>query len=118
MSLSLCFAVLSLAGTGCLVASAPAVDKDPAQVTQRGPISIIQQKGPLDQPLEEILPVHVNTTDIYTLKKVPGISHRAAREIVNYRDKNGKYTSLDQLIGFPGISESDIPELEKYLTLE
>lgn len=112
--------VFTLAGLFILISTASAGDMAPVQMQmkKREPITIIQQKGPLEPPLEKYLPINVNTTDIYTLKKVPGISRRAARDIVNYRDKNGKYTSLDQLVGFPGIRESDIAELKKYLTLE
>jgi hypothetical protein len=115
-----CFlAVLALAGI-CLISSAPAEDQPPVQMRmqKQEPITIIQKKTPLDQPLEAILPVNVNATDIATLKKIPGISSKAAREIIYYRDRHGKYTSLEQLVGFPGISESDIPELKKYLILE
>lgn len=113
-----CFlAVLALAGI-CRISSAPAEDQPPVQMQKQEPISIIQKRSPLDQPLEAILPINVNATDIATLKKVPGISSKAAREIIYYRDRHGKYTSMEQLVGFPGISESDIPELKKYLTLE
>lgn len=93
--------------------------QEPAQLpTQRKSPVIWQLKTPLEQPLEEILPINVNTTDAETLMRVPGINRTAARQIVNHRDKNGDYSSLDQLAGFSGISETSIFQLKKYLTVE
>lgn len=77
---------------------------------------IIKKKTPLDKPLE--LPVNINTADAKTLMQVPGINRTAARQRVNHRDRNGKYTSLDQLVGFSGISRSSIHQLRKYLSVK
>ncbi|MDY0350982.1 MAG: helix-hairpin-helix domain-containing protein [Desulfobulbaceae bacterium] len=84
---------------------------------KRPPV-IFKKKTPLDQPLEEILPVNINTADAATLMKVPGINRRAARQIVNYRDRHGRYASLDEIAGFSGISRMDIPQLRNYLVVE
>lgn len=80
------------------------------------PPVIIKKKTPLDKPLS--LPVNINTADAKTLMQVPGINRTAARQIVNYRDRNGKYTGLDQLVGFSGISNSSIHQLDKYLSVQ
>lgn len=82
------------------------------------PIVIYQKKTPLDQPLEEILPININSADAATLMKVPGINRTAARQIVNQRDREGKYTDLEQLVGFSGISRHNIPQLRDYLVVE
>jgi len=50
--------------------------------------------------------------------KVPGINRRAARQIVNHRDGHGKYTSLDEIVGFSGISRVNIHQLRNYLVVE
>ena len=90
----------------------------PASPSPSSPPIIVKKKTPLDQPLEAILPVNVNTTDAKTLMRVPGINRKAARQIVNHRDRNGKYFSIDQLAGFSGISETSVLQLKKYLTVK
>ncbi len=77
---------------------------------------LLKKKTPLDKPLE--YPFNVNTADAKTLMRVPGINRTAARQIVNHRDRNGDYTSIDQLAGFSGISEARIFQLKKYLSVQ
>ena len=80
------------------------------------PSVTIKKKTPLDKPL--FLPVNINTADAKTLMQVPGINRTAAGQIVNHRARNGKYTSLDQLVGFSDISNSSIHQLDKYLSVQ
>ncbi len=71
-----------------------------------------------EKPLEAILPINVNTADEKTLTRVPGINKNAAKQIIQNRDKNGKYTKLEQLIGFSGIGETSVYRLKKYLVVK
>lgn len=105
---------------GLIATSALALDAVnlPVEPSPSSPPKIYKKKTPLDQPLEAILPINVNTTDAKTLMRVPGINRTAARQIVNRRDRNGKYTSIDQLVGFSGISETSVFQLKKYLTVK
>lgn len=78
------------------------------------PVSITK-KTPLDKQIE--LPININSADAKTLMLVPGINRTAARQIVNHRSRRGKYSGLDEIIGFSGISENSIKQLQKYLVV-
>ncbi len=50
-------------------------------------------------------PVNINTADAATLaQELKGIGESRARAIVAYREKNGAFTSADQLTGVKGIT--------------
>ena len=50
--------------------------------------------------------IDINVADEATLMSVKGIGEKRAAAIVAYRDKNGSFKSIDELIQVQGISES------------
>lgn len=46
---------------------------------------------------EEFVKINLNTALAYDLEKLPGISKAKAKRIVNYREENGDYESIDDL---------------------
>jgi competence protein ComEA len=50
--------------------------------------------------------IDINVADEATLMSVKGIGEKRAAAIVAYRDKNGSFRSVDELIEVQGISES------------
>ena len=61
-------------------------------------------------------PVDVNSASEQQLMSVPGIGASLAKRIVDFRDKNGKFTSVDDLMKVQGIGEKSIEKLRPYLT--
>lgn len=59
----------------------------------------------------------VNTAGAALLGRVPGIGPAVAARIVELRDEEGAYTSLDQLLDVAGMSESRLSRARPYLTL-
>ncbi len=49
--------------------------------------------------------INLNTADEYTLTKVPGIGKLIASRIVEYRQKNGKFKSVEELKNIKGIGK-------------
>lgn len=57
----------------------------------------------------ELLPgalIDINTAAAEELKLLPGIGDALAKAIVSYREENGAFESLEQLMDVPGIGES------------
>ncbi len=61
--------------------------------------------------------ISVNTADEDMLTQVPGIGPKTAAGIIEYRNKSGKLTDIDQLLNVKGIGEKKLAKLKPYLTL-
>ena len=65
----------------------------------------------------EVRPVDLNTADSAALETVPGIGKSLSQRIVAFRDKNGPFQSVDDLLKIQGVGEKSIQKLRPYLTV-
>jgi len=54
--------------------------------------------------------IDVNSADIYLLMRLPGIGRETALHVIEYRNRHGDFTNVDDLIEVSGIG---IKKLEK-----
>jgi competence protein ComEA len=59
--------------------------------------------------------VDVNTASAADLQAVPGIGKALAQRIVEFREKNGPFSGIDDLVKVRGIGEKSIERLRPYL---
>jgi competence protein ComEA len=52
--------------------------------------------------------INVNTADQAVLETLPGIGPTKAKAIVDFRDKNGPFKKIDDLLDVPGIGEKTL----------
>lgn len=50
--------------------------------------------------------VNINTADKETLMSIKGVGERRADAIIQYREKNGPFTNIEQLAEIRGIGQS------------
>ena len=62
-------------------------------------------------------PVNLNTATQAQLETLPGIGAAAAKRIIEYRDKNGKFTKIEQLMNVKGIGEKSFLKLKPMITI-
>ncbi|MGC9324474.1 MAG: ComEA family DNA-binding protein [Desulfomonilia bacterium] len=62
--------------------------------------------------------INVNTATVEELTWLPGVGDKVAQNIVDFRQANGPFTSLDDLIKIKGIGEARMKEIKPFLTLE
>lgn len=62
-------------------------------------------------------PVDLNTADAILLETLPGIGPATAAAILEYRDANGPFASVDALIDVPGIGEAKLAALADLVTV-
>jgi competence protein ComEA len=89
---------------GCLCASstaASAQSKSPSGKASAAPASI----------------VNLNTATVSQLATLPGIGETAAQRIVEYRDKNGGFKKVEELMNVKGIGEKSFLKLKPLVTL-
>jgi competence protein ComEA len=65
----------------------------------------------------EAHPVDINTADAAALESVPGIGKSLSARILTFREKNGPFQTVDDLLKIQGIGEKSIQKLRPYLTV-
>lgn len=61
-------------------------------------------------------PININEADVWTLDFLPGIGETIAGRIVDYRDANGPFTQLTDLLNVEGIGEKRLEQILPYIT--
>ena len=60
------------------------------------------------------MPIDINNTTAYNLTLIPGIGKKTAQAIVEFREKAGGITSIDDLLKVHGIGEKRLVKIKKY----
>ncbi|MBR6736328.1 MAG: ComEA family DNA-binding protein [Oscillospiraceae bacterium] len=60
--------------------------------------------------------VNINTADEEELTDLPGIGEKLAARIVEYREKNGEFSSLEDLCGVSGIGSKTVESIADLIT--
>lgn len=61
--------------------------------------------------------VNVNTATAEQFESLPGIGPSMAQRIVSYREKNGPFKKLEDLMNVQGIGEKSFLKLRPYLSV-
>ncbi len=61
--------------------------------------------------------IDINTASAGELIQLPGIGPVLAQRIIDFRDFNGPFTSIDQLTEVSGISDAMVDALREYVTI-
>lgn len=76
----------------------------------------------IEVPQEEILPdlspVDLNSATVEELAQLPGIGEELAGRIVEYREANGPFESIEELMEVSGIGEGKLAALEGRVTVD
>ena len=74
--------------------------------------------GAVEQPQSIVTGLlNINTATVDELIELPGIGEVRAQAIVDYRNQNGPFTSVDGLLAVEGISESVVEEIRPLVTV-
>lgn len=66
----------------------------------------------------KIYNINVNLADWYEFSNLPGIGEKLAKRIVQDRENNGRFNSVEELMRVPGIGKKKFEALKPYLTME
>jgi competence protein ComEA len=64
-----------------------------------------------------VLLLNLNTATVQELDALPGIGPVLAQRIVDFREKNGGFRRIEELLVIPGISERKWQQLRKLVTV-
>ena len=62
-------------------------------------------------------PVNINTASVAELDALPGIGAKTAALIIEYRQKNGPFKKVEELMNVRGIGEKNFLKLKAQLTV-
>lgn len=62
--------------------------------------------------------VNINVAPAEVFESFPGIGDVLAERIITYREANGPFQSVDDLLNVEGIGETKLNAIRKYLTAE
>ena len=100
-------AVLSLVAVSCLLCGLPSVSV--ADQTKSAPRSAVKPPSTAT--------VNLNTASASDFEGLPGIGAKMATRIVEYRQKNGPFKKIEELMNVQGIGEKNFLKLKPQITV-
>ncbi|WP_414430110.1 ComEA family DNA-binding protein [Alcanivorax sp. IL3] len=62
--------------------------------------------------------IDLNTADVTQLQELKGVGPKTAEAIVQWRDSQGPFTSVDQLLAIKGIGEKTLAKMRDSLVVQ
>jgi competence protein ComEA len=62
--------------------------------------------------------ISVNRADAWLLQAIPGIGSEKAKAIIEYRNKNGRFNRVEDLLQINGIGTSTLDNIREFITVE
>lgn len=67
---------------------------------------------PQEEIVPDVSPLDLNSATAEELSALPGIGEELARRIVEYRQANGRFEEVEEIMNVPGIGEGKLAGLE------
>lgn len=75
------------------------------------------QTAPSAAPGASGAPIDINTASMDALQEIPGVGPVLAQRIVTYREQNGGFSTVEQLLEVSGIGEATFAQMEPMVTV-
>ncbi|MAT96077.1 MAG: competence protein ComEA [Anaerolineaceae bacterium] len=62
--------------------------------------------------------VNINTADVAQLDTLPGIGPSTAEKIVEYRETNGPFATIDEIMSVSGIGPAKFEQIQSFITVD
>lgn len=100
-------------------------NRSPEPVTLSIPVSMqtVPSETTVPEPEETIpeptirFPIDINQAGIEEFSALPGIGEVLAQRILDYREENGKFTSVEEILNVKGIGKTRFEEVIDFITI-
>ena len=62
--------------------------------------------------------ININTANLEQLQNIPGVGEATALKIIDYRNKNGKFNSIEDIQNVNGIGSSKFGKMKDYICVK
>ena len=62
--------------------------------------------------------VNINSADVAQLETLPGIGPSTAEKIITFRDENGRFSTIEEIMNVPGIGQGKFDQLRDLITVD
>lgn len=97
-------------GSAVSVSVTPAMQTLPPETTE-------QTEAPTEETAVILFPIDINLAEKEEFMALPGIGEVLALRIVEYREENGPFTHVEQLMNVKGIGKKRMEELLDLITI-
>ncbi len=82
-------------------------------------VTAVQDKAPAAKAAPAAVSVvNLNTATAVQIATLPGIGEKTAQRIIEYRDKNGGFKKVEELMNVKGLGEKTFLKLKPLLTVD
>lgn len=74
---------------------------------------LINYTEPAQDTVDETLPLNINTATAVELTKLEGIGNTKAAAIISYREANGEFKTVEELLNVEGIGEKMLENIRE-----
>ena len=80
-------------------------------------VDTVQSQSSTTQSATSQGKIDINTATVDRLQLLPGIGEALAQRIVNYREENGSFATIEGLMNVSGIGEKKFANIKDYITI-
>ena len=73
---------------------------------------------PYELDTKEVADGKINSADTEQLVKLKGIGEKMSERIIKYRQENGPFMSIEEIMKVSGISEKKFEDIKEYISVE
>lgn len=92
-------------------------DKTNIYITRESGVNTIMETSENNNQISNIK-ININTANINELDKLPGIGDSTAQKIIDYRNENGKFNSIEDIKNVKGIGDSKFDKIKEYIIVK
>ena len=92
------------------------LDKQFYEISKNDSITFIKEGKKTQDTIS--IKININTADENELIKLPGIGPKLSKEIIQYRNKNGKFKNANEIIKIKGIGKKKFEKISQFIYVE
>jgi len=100
-----------------ILVAALVVPSSPASAQTAKAASAAKTVSPTKARATPASPVNLNSASVAQLQTLPGIGASTAQRIIEYRQKNGSFKKIEELMNVKGIGEKSFLKLKPVITV-